>query len=153
MREIQLFTIRPALVGDISFIADIEAETLKETTDAPPAHLREEVLDFYTRKIFGICALLVADVSGTVVGYTGFRKDWIEHLRVRSQYHRLGIGKALLNYAKEIHPYLQLWCFQHIPARNFYKSQGFLEVEFTDGAENDEKLPDVRMEWRRSFSA
>ena len=41
-----------------------------------------------------------------------------------------------------------VWCFQHIPARQFYHRHGFVEVEYTDG-NNDEKLPDVRMEWRR----
>ena len=44
--------------------------------------------------------------------------------------------------------HLTLWTFQaNDGARRFYAREGFREVEFTDGAGNAEKLPDVRLEW------
>lgn len=43
---------------------------------------------------------------------------------------------------------LSLWTFQaNHGARRFYSRAGFAEVEWTDGAGNDERLPDVRMIW------
>jgi len=33
-------------------------------------------------------------------------------------------------------------------ARRFYGREGFVEVEHTDGAGNEEGEPDVRLEWR-----
>lgn len=59
-----------------------------------------------------------------------------------------GLGKALLDEAKG-QGRLSLWTFQANPgARAFYRREGFREVEFTAGAGNDEKLPDVRLEWQ-----
>ena len=45
---------------------------------------------------------------------------------------------------------LQLWTFQgNVKARAFYERRGFTAAEFTDGEGNEERLPDVRYEWRR----
>ena len=59
-----------------------------------------------------------------------------------------GLGRALLDEAKAL-GFLGLWTFQANPgARAFYRREGFVEVRFTDGAGNEERLPDVWMEWR-----
>ena len=43
---------------------------------------------------------------------------------------------------------LQLWTFQvNVRARAFYRHHGFREVELTDGRANEEREPDVRLEW------
>ena len=62
-----------------------------------------------------------------------------------------GAGSLLLNAAKDkAASYLELWCFQaNIKARKFYEAHNFLPVEFTDGARNEEKTPDVRYRWER----
>ncbi|MDP9464580.1 MAG: GNAT family N-acetyltransferase, partial [Actinomycetota bacterium] len=40
---------------------------------------------------------------------------------------------------------LQLWTFEsNDRARRFYERHGFTAVEFTDGAGNEERWPDVR---------
>jgi len=56
----------------------------------------------------------------------------------------------LLARAREERPAgLQLWTFQvNDEARRFYGREGFVEVEHTDGAGNEEGEPDVRLEWR-----
>jgi hypothetical protein len=44
---------------------------------------------------------------------------------------------------------MRLWVFEsNVPARRFYELHGFVAVERTDGAGNEERAPDVRMEWR-----
>lgn len=144
-----MYTLRNASPRDIDAVVDLHARSLRETLGIAPLHTREEDLGFFTNTVFARCTVLAAEVEASVVGFIAYRKDWIDHLRVDSPHHRSGIGKALLDRAKQACPYLQLWCFQHIPARAFYRSQGFIEVEYTAG-KNEEKLPDVRMEWRRS---
>ncbi len=60
-----------------------------------------------------------------------------------------GIGRLLLDAAKARSARLDLWCFQaNTGARRFYAREGFAEVEWSDGAGNDEGLPDVRLTWR-----
>ncbi len=62
-----------------------------------------------------------------------------------------GWGRRLLDRAKARAPRLTLWAFQaNGRALAFYAREGFVEVERSDGAGNDEKLPDVRLEWRRA---
>ena len=61
-----------------------------------------------------------------------------------------GIGRALLAKVKETEPRLALWTFQaNTGAIAFYSREGFAETGRTDGAGNEERLPDVRMIWRR----
>jgi GNAT superfamily N-acetyltransferase len=61
-----------------------------------------------------------------------------------------GLGKALLDEAKAANDgCLGLWTFQaNTGAIRFYSREGFSEVARTDGSGNDEKLPDLRLEWR-----
>lgn len=144
-----MFSIRVASLEDIPTIVEISASTLRETTRVAPVHTTEQVFDYYNREVFATCTVLVAEVGQAVVGYVGYRLDWLDHLRVYSKFQGHGIGTALLEKAKKDFAFLQLLCFQHIPARYFYRKHGFSEVAYSDGHNNDEKLPDVRMQWRR----
>jgi len=60
-----------------------------------------------------------------------------------------GLGHALIAHAKARHPGgLTLWCFEaNTLARAFYARQGFREVARTDGAGNEEGLPDILLRW------
>lgn len=45
---------------------------------------------------------------------------------------------------------LELWCFQaNSRARRFYEARGFRAICFTDGAANEENVPDTRYCWER----
>jgi len=59
------------------------------------------------------------------------------------------VGSALLEVARSVWPDLQLWTFQrNHGARRFYERHGFVVVRETDGADNDEKEPDVLYSWQ-----
>jgi hypothetical protein len=61
---------------------------------------------------------------------------------------RRGIGSRLLNIAKAQRTKLRLWAFQRNEiAKQFYSERGFYALKETDGAENEEKEPDVLFEW------
>jgi indole-3-acetate monooxygenase len=43
---------------------------------------------------------------------------------------------------------LELWCFQaNERTLRFYEGRGFRAIRFTDGADNEERMPDVRYRW------
>jgi hypothetical protein len=45
---------------------------------------------------------------------------------------------------------LQLWCLQaNARAQRFYEARGSHAIRFTDGADNEERMPDVRYRWDR----
>lgn len=70
------------------------------------------------------------------------------HPRARGQ----GLGRVLLNDAKARAPRLDLWVLQaNEPARAFYANNGFAEASRTNGAGNDENLPDIRMVWQAPY--
>jgi ribosomal protein S18 acetylase RimI-like enzyme len=73
----------------------------------------------------------------------------VEHLYVRPDLLRRGIGSALLQRAKERLPSgFRLWVFlENVPARRFYERNGVRLVEETDGSRNEERTPDALYEW------
>ena len=75
--------------------------------------------------------------------------DWVEQLYVDPELTGQGIGAALLEVAKRERPAgLQLWTFQsNAGAQRFYERHGFVEVRRTDGADNEERAPDVLYAW------
>ena len=60
-----------------------------------------------------------------------------------------GIGTALLDLATVLRPDgFGLWVFEtNVAARRFYAARGLVEVERTDGADNEERAPDVHLRW------
>jgi Acetyltransferase (GNAT) family len=80
----------------------------------------------------------------------------VEHLYVRPDLLRRGIGSALLQRAKERSSSgFRLWVFQeNVPARRFYERHGLRLVEATDGVgtRNRRRIP-LRVESRRPLDA
>ncbi len=75
--------------------------------------------------------------------------DWLAHLYLRADWTGRGLGHDLVALAKQERPTsLQLWAFQsNTAALRFYQREGFVAVERTDGASNEERAPDVRYVW------
>ena len=64
---------------------------------------------------------------------------------------RRGIGTTSLAIAQSAEPLLHLWAFQcNLPARRFYEWHGFQIERETDGANNDERQPDILYCWSRT---
>ncbi|MEX0427495.1 N-acetyltransferase family protein [Nocardioides sp. DS6] len=92
----------------------------------------------------------VAEVDGTVVAFVVLTPTWVNDLFVHPDQQRAGLGSALLAVVKSLCPDgFGLWVFEsNTPARAFYARHGLVEMERTDGADNEERAPDIRMEWR-----
>ena len=117
----------------------------------PDLHSAEEDVEFFTNRVFAANTVLAAlDAANRIVGFIAFGEGWVNHLYVLPDFQGLGIGGQLLQRAKEEVTCLKLWTFQRNQrALRFYESRGFLAVRQTDGAENEEREPDVLLQWER----
>jgi len=143
-----MHTIGQIDVEDAQNVATIARKGRASTgAHIPELHTPEEDLEFYTGAIIESEGL-VCEVDGRVVGFILWNEDWINHLYVLPEFHGRGIGSALLEAAFEVmqSEVVQLWTFQaNGGAIAFYESKGFAIVESTDGARNEEKMPDHRL--------
>lgn len=86
-------------------------------------------------------------------GFIALLPGWIDHLYVEPALHRRGIGSQLLTFAQGRQQELRLYTFQsNANARAFYERHGFIVEEMTDGARNEEKMPDITYLWRADGS-
>ncbi|WP_375172692.1 GNAT family N-acetyltransferase [Pseudooceanicola sp.] len=89
----------------------------------------------------------VAD-DGHVRGFMAREDDYIHALYVARGARGHGIGAQLLAHAQDARARLELYTFvANVGARRFYGRHGFREVERSDGAGNEEGLPDVLLTW------
>src|SRR5258706_330450 len=126
---------RPAMRVSLSFL--------------PELHTAAEDLAWFGGLFLPANEVWVAEADGQVVAYVGFDADWIHHLYILPDFQGQGTGPLLLARAMADGAPKRLWTFQqNVRARKFYEDRGFVAVEFTDGAGNEEKTPDVCYEWR-----
>lgn len=86
--------------------------------------------------------------DGVIRGFLAREQDYIHALYVARGARGAGIGRRLVEDAMRACDALSLHTFEaNVGARRFYARLGFDEAERTDGAENDEGLPDIRYVW------
>jgi len=115
----------------------------------PTLHTPEEDAWWFCERLYATNQVWLAEDGEGPCGYIAFRPDFIEHLFIRPELQGGGLGLRLLDKAKAASAELSLWTFQqNLRARRFYERHGFVVVTETDGADNEEKLPDVLYRWR-----
>ena len=116
----------------------------------PHLHTPEEDAWWFCERLYPANEIWLAEDGEGPIGYIAFRPDFIEHLFIRPEAQNAGLGLQLLEKAKKSSAELSLWTFQqNAAARRLYERHGFIAVVETDGADNEEKLPDVLYRWRR----
>lgn len=115
----------------------------------PSIHSAEDVRAWFRDILLPDAQTWLAVDGDRVVAVLTLDGDDLDQLYVAPEYAGQGVGSMLVDLAKDLRPGgLALWTFQsNLPAQAFYRSHGFTEVRRTDGAANEEKLPDVRMVW------
>jgi len=143
--------LRRATDSDASGIADV---WLRSFAAALPtvqrAHDDAAVREFFADVVVPRHETWVADAGGAVVGLLVLGEGQeLEQLYLDPSWRGRGLGDRFVDLAKQRRPDgLQLWTFQvNAPAHRFYRRHGFVEVERTDGAGNEEREPDVRFVW------
>lgn len=143
-------TLRRAIPNDARAIADIHIAARRDALPyLPELHDDEETLGWIADTVIPNQEVWVANRGDTVDGYLAMSGSELNDLYVRPGQQGKGIGRALLEKAKELSSgELQLWTFQRNDrARAFYERHGFVAVEMTDGEGNEEREPDVRYAW------
>lgn len=143
--------IRTATSEDIPAIVDI-FRTARATAMPwlPVLHSAAGDLKFFERVVREY-DVEVAELEGAVAGFISSEGDWLEQLYITPSRQGQGLGSALVARAQDKAISLQLWVFeQNVAAQRFYLKHGFSEVERTDGANNEERCPDIRMMWQRA---
>lgn len=151
-----MIRLRRARLEDADAIADIHTSARREAMPwLPVLHSDDETRGWVAEIVLPNQDVWVAEVDGEVVGYVSINGAELNDLYIRPGYQGRGIGTALLEQAKGRSPdELSLWAFQrNAGARRFYERHGFEAVELTDGADNEEKEPDVRYRWIGSLRA
>jgi GNAT superfamily N-acetyltransferase len=141
--------LRPATSDDAPALAGILRICFRVSLPfLPELHTPDEDQAYMSARLATPEPVWVSVVDGAPAGFITFRDGWIDHLYVHPDRQGQGIGRALLAKALEDGRPKQLWAFrQNTRARRFYEARGFRPVEFTDGAGNEEKTPDVRYLW------
>ena len=142
-------SLRPAGAQDLAAVAEVHLASRRAAAMPPGIHPDDEVRawvgswDLTSREVW------LAESGGVVVGYADLTPTWLDGLYVAPDAQGHGVGTALVDLAKSLRPDgLGLWVFEvNEPARAFYRRHGFVELERTDGAANEERAPDVRMVW------
>ena len=139
------------MAGDADAIARVFSPSRRLLTFVPELHTIEEDRWFITNIILRECDVTIATHDDLIVSFFARDKEEVRLLHTHPDFIGRGAGALLLNAAKTSGvTALELWCFQeNADARRFYETHGFRPVRFTDGADNEERTPDVRYRWER----
>lgn len=145
-------TVRRAAPQDGKTIADVflsaraEALPLVKSPHSE-AETRSYLASLVTNPKY---ALWVTEQKDELLGFLALRDEWVDHLYIRPDWYRRGIGTRLLDIAKRHRPDgLRLFCFQcNLRARAFYDAKGLVIIRSSDGSENEEREPDLEYAWR-----
>ncbi len=143
------WSITDADGSDVGALAQILGDWARETEWMPDLHTREDDEGFLAG-LLRTHSVRVARGGKDRVGFLARQGGRVQALHVARAARGMGIGRALLEEVKPVEPEVSLWTFQaNTRAIAFYLREGFAEAERTDGQCNDERLPDIRMIWRR----
>ncbi len=152
VRGFESLPLRQATAEDVNAVADVYLASFRAALpNVRLAHDDADVQRFVRDELVAHRETWVAEDDGRIVAMMVLTPGWIDQLYVAPDRLGEGIGRSLLDLAKErAAGDLQLWTFQvNQRARRFYERNGFAAVEFTDGADNEEHEPDIRYLWRR----
>jgi len=144
-------SIEVASSDDAAAIARIHRSARQKAMPwLPVLHTPDDDLWYFKTLVLPVQKVLIAHEGVHPVGFISVDKGWLNHLYISPDSWGFGFGTRLLEAARFDLSYLQLWVFQmNVRARDFYLKSGFNERELTDGQHNEEKVPDIRMEWVR----
>ena len=144
-----MHAMRRGQTGDVEAVARL-FRTVRRTClpYLRDLHTADEDLGFFRDRVFAECEVWVAEAEA-IEGFIAFRPGWVDHLYVQPERQGQGLGKAMLALSMQRPAPLRLWVFQrNTAAIRFYRARGFCEIERTDGMRNEEREPDLLMEWR-----
>lgn len=140
------YSYRLAEARDGDACAKIVQEWGAETPWLGPLSDFPEFSEWWTNCLQHVETSWVAEKDGDVVGFCVRQDDNITGLYVARSARGQGVGKHLLDLAKQDRAWITVWAYEQNPrARQFYRREGCVEVS----REIDEatKLRDVEHRW------
>jgi putative acetyltransferase len=146
------FTLRRSTACDADAIANVYSASFRLLTFLPMLHTIEGYRWFIANVILNDCEVTVAEDKSGIFAFLARRGEEVRLLYTRPDRIGMGAGTQLIDAAKATGiGALELWCFQaNERARRFYEARGFHAIRFTDGVQNEERMPDIRYRWERS---
>jgi GNAT superfamily N-acetyltransferase len=145
------FRLRHATDQDGDEIAEVYCASFRLLTFLPMLHTIESYRWYVANVMLKQYAVMVAEDDTGIVSFLACRDEEMGQFYTRPDRIGRGAGTQLIEAAKSSGvAALELWCFQaNLRARRFYEARGFRAIRFTDGADNEERMPDVRYRWVR----
>jgi GNAT superfamily N-acetyltransferase len=143
---LELIKPRRAAFSDADAITSVHWASFRLLTFLPMLHTLEE---FITNVILKECEVTIAEDETGIVAFLARKGEEVRLLYTRPDRIGMGAGTQLIDASKGSGiGALELWCFQaNTRARRFYEARGFNAIRFTDGADNEEQMPDVQYRW------
>ncbi|MFF4186330.1 GNAT family N-acetyltransferase [Streptomyces sp. NPDC001691] len=143
--------IRCVEEADAAVIARIHMTSRSATMPYLPQQKRghEQVTRWVQDVLLKVCRTWVAVRDAEIIGYAALDGEMLEHLYLRPDVRRQGVGTLLLDEVRRHSPAgVSLHVFQqNTDARAFYESHGFAVLDTNDGDRNMENLPDMTLRW------
>jgi ribosomal protein S18 acetylase RimI-like enzyme len=113
-------------------------------------HFFFEDRDYFQKQIIKNNHIWVVVSQNYPVGFMAMNNDFVDQLYIDPDHQRRGIGRSLLNLARERSPeHVWLYTLQvNASARAFYEKNGFVAEKFGISPP-PESEPDVEYHWRR----
>jgi len=145
------FRLRHATDQDADAIAELFFASYRLLTFLPMLHPIEGYRRFVAGVLLKECVVTVIEDDTGIISFLALHGEEIRQLYTRPDRFGRGAGTELIEAVKSSGvAVLELWCFQaNARARRFYEARGFRAIRFTDGADNEERVPDVRYRWDR----
>lgn len=139
--------IRELREEDINKVADIWLDTNIKSHDFIHAQYWKSNFEF-VKEALRHAEVYVYEHDGKIRGFIGLNDAYIEGLFVSDEMQSQGIGKALLDYAKDKRSELLLNVYQkNIRAISFYRREGF-EIQH-NGLDEAVGEREYAMEWHK----
>ena len=139
--------IRELRKADINSVAEIWLDTNRKAHAFIPASYWERNFTA-VKEMLPQAEVYEYETETGIQGFLGLNGEYIEGIFVSEEAQLHGIGKCLLDYAKNRKPALRVNVYQkHMRAIHFYQREGFqIQREGLDAATGE---PDYEMLWQR----
>ena len=134
----------------VTILWRVAREKLLPEGQTDTGHNFYEDQDYFQNQILKKNCVWVVEMDHRLVAFMAMENEFIDQLYVHPGYERRGIGKALLDFARNRSPeHLWLYTLQsNVNARAFYEKYGFSAEKF-GYSPPPEAEPDVEYHWRR----
>ncbi|MBC7283334.1 GNAT family N-acetyltransferase [Hoeflea sp.] len=145
--------VRRATVPDLPACAAIINDYMDAATDWLPRVIDHDAIrDMYSPALLDKRTIFVAEDEDAIIGYLSMdhQAGFIHALYLRPHAQGKGLGKALLDAAKEARPQgFELTVFEpNADASRFYHREGLVEVPESRNDKTPEGVPTLLMRWQ-----